>query len=131
MGRSDGTLPEQWNVDATSIAVAACARWGAWDEAWALLGENGSKGDNGSKNGDRQAPEPDQSTQPDQPNQSTALVQSTATIKHQNQSTATTKAPVKNLPRLARGQVLYRDTSLIRNSAPLGPYRRPLPRALW
>ena len=26
---------------------------------------------------------------------------------------------------------LYRVTSLIRNRAPLGPYRRPVPRALW
>ena len=25
----------------------------------------------------------------------------------------------------------YRGTSLIRNSAPLGPYRRTMPRALW
>ena len=27
--------------------------------------------------------------------------------------------------------VLYRGTSLIRNSLPLGPYSRPVPRALW
>jgi len=26
---------------------------------------------------------------------------------------------------------LYRVTSLIRNSAPLGPYSRTMPRALW
>jgi len=26
---------------------------------------------------------------------------------------------------------LYRGTSLIRNSAPLGPYSRTMPRALW
>ena len=25
----------------------------------------------------------------------------------------------------------YRSTSLIRNNPPLGPYRRPMPRALW
>ena len=27
--------------------------------------------------------------------------------------------------------VAYRGTSLIRNSAPLGPYSRTMPRALW
>jgi len=26
---------------------------------------------------------------------------------------------------------VYRGTSLIRNSAPLGPYSRTMPRALW
>jgi hypothetical protein len=25
----------------------------------------------------------------------------------------------------------YRGTSLVRNSSPLGPYTRPMPRALW
>ena len=28
-------------------------------------------------------------------------------------------------------QSLYRGTSLIRKRLPLGPYRRPMPRALW
>ena len=30
-----------------------------------------------------------------------------------------------------RSAVLYRGTSLIRSSVPLGPYSRPMPRALW
>ena len=29
------------------------------------------------------------------------------------------------------GQLEYMDTSLIRNSAPLGPYSRTLPMPLW
>jgi len=29
------------------------------------------------------------------------------------------------------GRGVYRGTSLIRNSAPLGPYSRNMPRALW
>ena len=32
---------------------------------------------------------------------------------------------------LTSGIPLYRGTSLIRNSGPLGPYSRTLPRALW
>jgi len=49
---------------------------------------------------------------------------------------------VKALPQPRRGYMhaavmvsikvsLYRGTSLIRNSAPLGPYSRAMPRALW
>ena len=29
------------------------------------------------------------------------------------------------------GECVYRGTSLIRNSTPLGPYSRPISRALW
>jgi hypothetical protein len=29
------------------------------------------------------------------------------------------------------GSMVYRGTSLIRNSPPLGPYNRTMPRALW
>ena len=32
---------------------------------------------------------------------------------------------------LPRANAVYRGTSLIRNSAPLGPYSRNMPRALW
>jgi len=32
---------------------------------------------------------------------------------------------------LATGHLMGRGISLIRNSAPLGPYRRTMPRALW
>ena len=38
-------------------------------------------------------------------------------------------APYMRLPRENVGG--YMGTSLIRNSAPLGPYSRPLPMALW
>ena len=35
------------------------------------------------------------------------------------------------LPLVVLGHVIYRGTSPIRNSAPLGPYSRTMPRSLW
>ena len=43
-----------------------------------------------------------------------------------------TEEGIRLVPLVRRGPtLLYRGTSLIRNCAPLGPYSRTVPRALW
>ena len=40
-------------------------------------------------------------------------------------------ASIRGQPHYKPFEVDDRGTSLIRNNPPLGPYRRPMPRALW